>query len=325
LTYDVHRFATAGDPRLLAFAAVERSMLSALTVCLLALCLSGCSIDNASRKAASGFFTASAKSFASDDDLELVGDATPFALKMIDTLILNSPNDAALLLAGARGFSQFAFGFVQQKGELIEDKNTELALAQYQRAKQLYRRALSYGWRGLELDHLNLQVELHRNLPKGLKALGQKDVPFMYWTALSLGALINLSKDNAELIAQVPIVEGLMDRALELDEAYEAGAIHQFFIGYELNRRNRKGDPVQLSRNHFYRAVQLSQGRMAAYFVTLAETVTVKEQDVTEFENLLNTAIRISPDSVPNWRLANLLWQERARWLLARKDRLFTE
>ena len=118
----------------------------------------------------------------------------------------------------------------------------------YQRARKLYRRAQGYGWRGLELAHPKLREGLHKDLPKNLRVFSREDVPLMYWTALSLGALINLSKDSAELIAEVPIMEGLMDRALELDESYEAGAIHQFLIGYELQRRNRKGDPIQLAR-----------------------------------------------------------------------------
>ncbi len=275
--------------------------------------------------AASNLLAASAESFATDDDPALIGEASPFTLKLIETLIRSNPEDAALLLAASRGFSQYAFGYIQQQAEEVEDKNLGLARQYYERTKSLYRRAQNYGWRGLEVTHPKIRENLHTDLPKGLKALKRKDVPLMYWTAVSLGGLINLSKDSAELIAEVPVMEGLMDRALELDEPYEAGAIHQFLIGYELHRRNRKGDPLQLARNHFFRAVQLSQGKLAANFVILAETVAVKEQIREEFERLLDTAIKIDSNAAPQWRLANLLWQQRARWLLTRKDQLFTE
>ncbi len=298
---------------------------SLLMLCVMGLGFTGCSVKQSAMKAASDLLTASAESFATDDDPALIGEASPFALKLIETLIRSNAQDTGLLLAASRGFSQYAFGYIQQKGEEVEDKNLGLARQYYERAKNLYRRAEIYGWRGLEATHPRIQEGLHKDFPKALKAFTREDVPLMYWTAVSLGGLINLSKDSAELIAEVPIMEGLIDRALELEESYEAGAIHQFLIGYELNRRNRKGDPLQLARNHFFRAVQLSQGKLAASFVILAESVAVREQNRDEFEKLLDTAIKIDPEAAPQWRLANLLWQQRARWLLTRKEQLFTE
>lgn len=288
------------------------------------LSLAGCGVAPA-RRAATDLFAATAESYASDDDPVLVGEASPFGLKLLDALLLRNPEDPALLLAAARGYAQYAFGFVQQRADEAEDKNLELAQQQYLRARGLYRRAMAYGWRGLEVAHPKVQEQLHRDLAGGLATFRRDDVPFLYWTALSMGALINLSKDDAELIAEVPVMEGLMDRALALDEAYESGAIRQFLIGYEMNRRSRKGEPGARAREHFYRAVQLSQGRLAACFVILAETVMVREQNRVEFEQLLNTALGINVDTMPSWRLANLLWQRRARWLLGRTDRLFTE
>jgi predicted anti-sigma-YlaC factor YlaD len=41
--------------------------------------------------------------------------------------------------------------------------------------------------------------------------------------------------------------------------------------------------------------------------------------------SLLERALRIDPDARPEWRLANLVVQRRARWLLARIDLLFAD
>jgi len=38
---------------------------------------------------------------------------------------------------------------------------------------------------------------------------------------------------------------------------------------------------------------------------------------------LLHQALAINPDAKPEWRLANLVMQRRAKWLLARTDQLF--
>jgi len=74
---------------------------------------------------------------------------------------------------------------------------------------------------------------------------------------------------------------------------------------------------------HFDRAVSLTGGQQAGPFVALAEGVSVSRQDRREFESLLHRALAIDPDARPEWRLANLVVQRRARWLLSRADQLF--
>ncbi len=46
-------------------------------------------------------------------------------------------------------------------------------------------------------------------------------------------------------------------------------------------------------------------------------------QQRKEFQELLQRALAIDPDAHPQWRLANLVLQRRARWLLTRTDELF--
>ncbi len=87
-----------------------------------------------------------------------------------------------------------------------------------------------------------------------------KDVPLIYWTAISWGAAISVSKDDPEMIADQPIVEALIDRALELDPDYDFGAIHNFLISYEAVRRTASGDFAPRSGKHFERAVELTSG-----------------------------------------------------------------
>ncbi|MFZ2445210.1 MAG: TRAP transporter TatT component family protein, partial [Syntrophobacteraceae bacterium] len=75
----------------------------------------------------------------------------------------------------------------------------------------------------------------------------------------------------------------------------------------------------------FARAVQLAGGRRAAPLVAFAETVDVSTQDRAEFKELLDRALAIDIDAAPEQRLANVIAQRRARWLLDRMDRLFLE
>jgi len=49
----------------------------------------------------------------------------------------------------------------------------------------------------------------------------------------------------------------------------------------------------------------------------------VQKQNLKEFESVLHLALAINPDLKPEWRLANLVMQRRAKWLLSRTEQLF--
>ena len=228
-----------------------------------------------------------------------------------------------LLLAAARGFTQYGYSFVQEDADEMEDKDLTAAEEMRGRARRLYLRAHNYGLRGLEVRHKGFGKALRANPKSAVSVAAAKDVPLLYWTALSWAAAISLSKDNPDLIAELPMVEAMMDRALVLDEAFDSGSLHTYFITYEMSRSGGTGEPAARSRQHFERALALSGGQQAGPMVSFAEAVCVQKQDLTEFESLLKRALAINPDLKPEWRLANLVMQRRAKWLLARTDQLF--
>jgi predicted anti-sigma-YlaC factor YlaD len=244
------------------------------------------------------------KSYASDDDPELIREAVPFGLKTVEGLLEESPRHKGLLLAAASGFTQYGFAFIQQDADFVEAQDLARATALRDRARKHYRRALEYGLRGLEVDHPGFRTAL-RNDPA--------------W-----GAAIALSKDDSELTADQNLAEALMRRAMALDEGYERGSVHDFFISYEGGRRS-VGGSVGEARQHLERALALSGGHRAWPLVNFAETVAVGDQNRQEFDSMLRRALAIDPDAVPEVRVANLVAQRRARWLLGRADELFVE
>jgi predicted anti-sigma-YlaC factor YlaD len=291
-------------------------------VCL-AVIGSGCSIKRMAVNKVGDALAGSGTTFASDDDPELVKAAVPFSLKLMESLLSENPRHQGLLLASCSGFTEYAYAFVQEDADETEDKDLTTAEEMRGRARRLYLRAHNYGLRGLEVRHKGFEKALRSNAKTAVTMATAKDVPLLYWTALSWAAAISLSKDNPDLIAEMPLVEAMMDRALALDEAFDYGAIHAYFITYEMSRPGGTGDPVARSRQHFERALALSGGQQAGPMVSFAEAVSVQKQDLKEFESLLHQALAINPDTKPEWRLANLVMQRRAKWLLARTDQLF--
>ena len=300
--------------------------LKALLIVLLVAWIagSGCSLlRRAALNEVGNVFANSGTSFASEEDPELVKAAAPFSLKLLESLLAETPEHPGLLLAATRGFTQYAFAFVQQEADELEARDLAAAEALRTRARRLYLRAQQYGLRGLDVSHADFSNDLLANPRAAVGAATKADVPLLYWTAAAWGAAISLSKDNPELVSQLPAMEALIDRALELDERYGRGAIHSFLITYEMSRQGAPGDPAARARAHFERAMELSEGQDAAPLVALAEAVAVQQQDVKAFESLLNRGLAINSDAYPETRLQNLIMQRRARWLLSRKTELF--
>ena len=287
--------------------------------------LAGCSaVKQAAVNGAGNVLAGGGTTYASDDDPELVWQAVPFGLKTIEGLLAQSPRHKGLLLAAASGFTEYAYGALQQEADLAEAKDLARATELRNRARKLYLRALDYGFRGLEVDLPDLRRRLREDPAHALDAAGKAQVPLLYWTAAAWGAAISISKDDPELSADQSRAEALMRRALALDETFEAGAIHDFFIAYE-GGRAKVGGSLAEARKHLDRALELSRGHRASPLVSFAEAVSVARQDKAEFKQLLDRALAVDPNAAPEFRLANVLAQRRARWLLGRTDELFVD
>jgi predicted anti-sigma-YlaC factor YlaD len=287
---------------------------------------SGCSIKRFAVNQVGNALASGGATFTSDDDPDLVADAIPFGLKMYESLLAESPRHAGLLLAAAQGFTEYSFAFVDSRIDEAKEENLGRANALRDRARRLYLRAWRYGMRGLEARHRGFGAALDEDAATALARADKRDVPMLYWTAAARGLAISLSKDNPEMIAELPLVEMLVERVAQLDEGFENGAVPEFLITFEAARTDLSAEEQrQLMRRHFERALELSHGKRAGTYVSYAENVCLPAQNSVEFKTMLQKALAIDPDSDPEHRLANLVAQRRARWLLGHMDELFLE
>src|SRR6266446_389204 len=213
--------------------------------CLLLACFigSGCSLRRYALNKAADALAQSGDTFSSDDDPDLIKAAAPFSLKLMESFLAENPRHTGLL-AAASGFTQYAFAFVQEEADEVEPADLAAAEALRARARRLYLRAQRYGLRGLEVKHPAFGSALLANPKATVRTATKADVPLLYWTAAAWASAISLSKDNPELIGQIPAMESLIDRALDLDESYGHGSIHTFMISYEMSRPGLAGDAV---------------------------------------------------------------------------------
>jgi predicted anti-sigma-YlaC factor YlaD len=257
--------------------------------------------------------------FARDDDPELVRDAVPFALKTMESLADSLDDHVGLRLGMARGFTQYAYAFVQQPSEL--GAPPQQAQAEMARARKLYLRARQYGLEGLRLARGLTEDEVRKGK---LDKLQREDVPLLYWTLAPWAAAISADKRDLALVGDVPLVAAMLDRALALDESYDRGALHEFAITFDPARP--EGTTPEKQRAHFDRARQLAGGEKISVLVTYAQAVLGPAQDKKGYQALLEeaAAFDVEQPKAQASRLANVLAQRRAQYLLAHEDDVFS-
>ena len=286
-------------------------------------CTSGCSLKQMAVNTVADTLSETGTTFTSDEDLKLVGDAIPFALKLYETLLESTPRHQGLLLSTCSGFTQYAYAFVETEAEALPaGRRAEIREAQ-DRALRLYLRARGHCFRAMNVRFGDKTSEALLLNPDTVAAKAKAaDVPLLYWTAASWGAAISLGIDRPDLAIDLPTVRVLAERALALDEKWRKGTLHELFVTLD-SLPDELGGSRARAREHFAKAVELQGGLAPGPYVALATGVAVPSQDRAEFERLLKTALAIDAEKDPANRLVTLVMQKRARVLLDRIDEKF--
>ncbi|MBS2030030.1 MAG: hypothetical protein JST54_19165 [Deltaproteobacteria bacterium] len=298
-----------------------------LPVLVLVLALCACSPKHLVIGAAADALAGEGSGWGTDDDPELVASAVPFALKTIDSLIAQEPDNPKLLVAGCSAYTQYGYAFVDQPAQMSSDLKPAQVEFAHKRAMNLLARAYGYCVHGLDMRHEGFSSLIEKDPAAALKPMEKEDVPLLYWTAASLALRIAGQKDNPELLSSLPRVGELGSRALELDEAWDHGSLHELMEAYEASRPAAAGGSEQKAAVHRDAALKESENKKLGPHVTWAEDILVAKQDKDGFMKLLDQVLAydVNQPEARDFRLANVLAQRRALWLKNRVDDLFVD
>ena len=248
---------------------------------------------------------------ARHDDVDLVAQAVPTFLVLLEGLIEADPDDDELLLAAAESYTSYA--------ALVE-------LDDPPRARRLYRRARDYGWEGLvarrpALEGLREAPFAEYSLVD--QHLRESDLPWVFWTATAWGAWIAAHLESMAALAQLPRVIYLMEWVLERDEGFRGGGPHVFLGVYHAALPPMLGGDPERSRRHFDRALELSGRKDLMVQVQMARYYARQVFDRPLYQDLLQEVLDRPVDEVPELTLQNAAAQRQARQLLEEIDDYF--
>lgn len=275
------------------------------------------------RDTSAGFAEAAAQSFGRESDPVLAAQAMPFALKTLDMLALQHPDNAAIQLAAAKAYIQYSAAFLDWEARKLEAEHYNEAATLRRRAARLYFRGRDYALTALELSMPGSRTYLAKQPQEMLHRATATDAAILYWLGAGWAAGIATDPSNLNEVAALPVIESIMQRALELDADYGEGAIAEFFILYEGSRSAAAGGNPERAEMFFEQAVAASRGKLASPYVALATSLMIQRQDRHRFRALLEQALTIDPDGHPEHRLANMIARDKARWYLDHTDYFF--
>lgn len=273
--------------------------------------LGACSMDRMALKSTSSLLVRGRSAVLDEPDWQHAREAMPAQLALIESLLVSEPGDRSLRRLAAEGFGGGAFLF-------LEDAEPARAKGYYLRGRDHALAALAARPRLAGLAALPQE-----EFEKALKSAAKDDVADVFWAAFSWAGWINLSKDDAAALAELPKAAALMTRSWELDPAFQFGGADLFFGVYYASRPPLLGGSPAKAKTHFEWAHRITKGRYLMTHYLNARWYAVAVQDRELCRQLLRKVLDEPSGRLPGARLADEAAKRKAAAMLERIDDYF--
>ena len=284
-------------------------------VWLIILCLSavgaGCAVNKKMTViSAASLVEDVSKAANKQSDVRVIREGMPAYLLLMDGMVEGWPDNERLLLAAAQAYSSYAMAFVGADDPAFRDA--------------LLLRAKTYALQALELR--GISAPLTSPFGDFERQVGQtagSDVPYVFWSASCWGNWIGANANSIAALAELPRVETLIRRALTLDETYYYGGPHIFMGVLYASRPPVAGGNLDLSKEHFLKAIEIGKGQFLMAQVYYADYYARKAFDRELFVATLKKVVDTPADTVPELTLLNTVARHKAEVLLGKTDEFF--
>ena len=259
--------------------------------------------------ATSGFTDSLGQSILDNPDLEMVRDGAPSFLLLMDGLLASNPDSVDMLMQSSRLNSAYAAAFVIDpvRVQLLQDK----AFDQAQRAICLSLK-----------NACELRARKYADYESWLAKRSEKDVPKLFLLGSAWAGWIQANSEDFAAIAELGRVKALMQRLAELDETYDYGGPQLYLGVFETLLPPAMGGRPEIGREHFERAIEISNGEYLMTKVMFASQYARLVFDRELHDQLLEQVLAADA-SVPGLTLINTVAQLQATELLDTADAYF--
>ncbi|MFO8082758.1 MAG: TRAP transporter TatT component family protein [Desulfobacterales bacterium] len=274
---------------------------------LLPVVLSGCAIFYSS--ATSRLAENLSYAFENQLDIEVVQNATPAYLLMMDAMIREDPDNISLLKSAATLNVAYADIFV---------KDTE-------RSKILTGKALDLALKAVCLENkklCNIRKKNYDEFKAIIDASTKADIDSLYILGAVWASWIQASSEDWNAVAELPRVEAVMQQVILLNPAYEDGGAFLYLGTLATLLPPALGGQPEKGRQYFEKAIELSGGKNLYAKVLYAQRYARMMFDQKLHDRLLNDVCSADPN-VEGYALINTIAQKQAKSLLESSEDYF--
>ncbi len=278
--------------------------------------LSACSMSQLTVRASMPMIEGGITAMNQQSDLGIAASALPANISLIEGMLIKDPNNKELRIYAAQAYYGYAFGFIENGFEAPADP---------ERAAKLYQKGYQHAQQVLSAYGLNdslINGELER-LQGAINNLDNDAVPALFWAASCWAKSIDLNRDKAKNLAQLPKAVMLMQRVLDLDEHYYMSGAHVFFGVYYGSRSPMLGGNYKLSEQHFSTANEANQNKLLVVKLLQAQYLERQRFNQETFHNLLTQINQASDTLYPEQALINNISKYKASLLLNKEEQWF--
>ncbi len=287
--------------------------LFALAPCALfaALSLGGCSTSKLAVGAMVPVLENTSVAALRSDDPQLVEDALPTSLLLLDGMLETDPNRRDLARLSSMLSFAYAFAFV-------EPVDTT-------RASSLYEKGRVAGWRALGEPDLERAIRdgTLEAMRAALAKLRAKDAPALLWIAANWAGWTQLNLEDPAAAADFARLLPFVERLAELDETAFWGMPRVLLGAVHAGRPVALGGDLERARAEFSRAYEISERNLLLTQVYEAKTVCIQAFDAECYERTLREVLDAPPRPLPDAELLNRIARREAARLIERTEEIF--
>ncbi|BBO66814.1 hypothetical protein DSCA_07440 [Desulfosarcina alkanivorans] len=204
--------------------------------------------------------------FERDDDLQLLENAIPANIKLLEALLANSPDNRRLITLLSRFYGSYAFGFVETRleerlfaGPAGRSRGPETDRLKDQ-LNRCYLKGAGYALMALEKSVPGAADAFRQvdTIGPYLERLGDRQVAALFWYGFNLGAWVNRNLDSVRAVSRAHLARQVMERVAEINPVYHHAGAHLFLMAYFGSRPPMMGGSQEKARGHYRRLKQIA-------------------------------------------------------------------
>lgn len=269
-----------------------------------------------------------ADSLNQESDFDFAAQAAPALVKTAEGFLAIDPDNHALLEMVAQGYIAYTFGILEDEIEATPDDSSHEAQRTKlkARATNMYERAFGYAFKALKQDDKHFPDAFGKDIPtfeKELKALDADSVPALFFLGLSIGASVNLNRDDVARVADLPKAMATLKRAYALDKKFFYGAPSMALGTFNCAAGKMLGGDPEAGKKYFEESIAATNGKLLFTKVMYARFCGVITQDRALFESVLKDVLATPPSVFPEMRLLNEIAHRKAKRYLKQVEEFF--